>query len=96
VKQEGRLTGTVLAALVAGALLLAASGSALAAGGKSIGTDEFRAGRPALAGKMGGTAAGLGALQISCQEEVHDHDSALATDGPGALGGKLGIGSGQE
>jgi hypothetical protein len=44
VQQESRLQGTVMAALVAGALVLSASGSALAAGSKGSvgGSDEFQ------------------------------------------------------
>ncbi len=38
-KREVQMRNRVLAGLVAGALVLSASGSALAAGGKSIGTD---------------------------------------------------------
>ena len=57
VKQEGRLKGTVLAVLVAGALLASASDSSLAAGSKAtVGGDKFRTSRPALAGQLSGTS----------------------------------------
>ncbi len=89
------MSNRVMAMVVAGSLLLSASGSALAAGSKgTIGGDQFRTGRPALAGKMGGSADGLGASQISCHEEVLDGDSAEEADWLERLGGKLGVGTG--
>jgi hypothetical protein len=79
VKQEGRVMSTVAAALVAGALLLSANGSALAAGkmgGISGGID-----RSAYATSTG-----------EAGEEAADGEHGEATVDPVALGGKSGVG----
>jgi hypothetical protein len=78
-----------MAAVVAVALLLPASGSAVAAGGTSIGTDEYRAGRPAYAGKMGGVTGGIdrSAYATSAGDEASED-----VDRPITQGGKVGGG----
>ena len=88
-KREGQMKDRVLAGLIAGALVLSASGSAMAAGGPSIGTDEFRASRPAYAGKMGGITGGLdrSAYAASTGDVASDD-----VDPPTAQGGKVGGG----
>jgi hypothetical protein len=83
------MSNRVMAVVVAGSLLLSASGSALAAGSKgSIGGDQFRTSRPAYAGKMGGITGGLdrSAYAASTGDEAGED-----VDPPTAQGAKKGI-----
>jgi hypothetical protein len=95
--REVRMKHRVVVGLVAGALLLSASGSALAAGKMGgAGSGVERSSRPAFAGKMGGSASGLGAWQIACQEETQDGERAGEMDSVERFGGKIGVAGGED
>jgi hypothetical protein len=74
----------------------AASRRAVMAGLLGAGLVLAASGTVLAAGKMGGSAEGLGGWQISCHEEVPDGDSAAETDGPERLGGKIGVAGGDD